>query len=70
MTLFDLLERLARRPATKGGGQNRSAPARPETPPAPREAEQPSDRGSAPATDRTGGDPVPARWPKPLALAA
>jgi len=69
MTLFDLLERLARRPDTKGG-QTRNVPARPKAPPAPREAEQPSDRGSAPATDRAGGAPVPARWPKPFALAA
>jgi len=70
MTLFDLLERLARRPATKGGGQNRSAPARPETPPAPRQPAQATDRGNAPLPDRTGGAPVPARWPKPFALAA
>jgi hypothetical protein len=69
MTLFDLLERLGRLPAAKGG-QRQSAPAQPKAPAAPREAPQPSSRGSAPATDRTGGAPVPARWPKPFALAA
>lgn len=69
MTLFDLLERLGRLPAGKGA-RRQSVPARPETPPAPRPAAQATDRGNAPLPDRTGGVPVPARWPKPFALAA